>query len=270
MILQEIYNLVNYILGKELTGNGFTLPQFNLVIKSTESEMKSEDVDALLKLKIQGDPRALSLFVNKSMIKPFFKEVPVNLSDDGTASLPTDFERELSVSNQSFNDPKRGVGVSVPIRIVEMVEGEEFTRRSQSVAYRHVLHPFGRYVNSGMEFVPYNLGLVNFMYIRQSKIPYQDYCQNVSTLDTIFMPQGSKIILDDSNNPELVASDGTVLADPVVTTATAFPYLSKTQELEFETWTHFKFISRILSKSSMSIGEDKITQYAELLKKEDR
>lgn len=257
MTLAGIFNLLNYIGGKELTGNAFTLDQYNLLLEHCTVEIKGEEYDKIFALTVQEQPKGLSEFLTTSMLRPFVKEksLPVDI-DHGQTDVPEDYEKWIS----GFKIYKGN------FRNVELVGNDLFNIRSSSIAYRADVHPFGRMVNNLFYFVPYDLSDIEVTYVRKSGIPFLDFCQDSATMEEVLMPKGSQI----SVAGVLIDGSGTVSNSSVFKSGATLPYTSLTVELEFEQWTHYKFISRILSKLSIPIGEDKITEYAMALEKQGK
>jgi len=264
MTLETIYNLCNYISGKELTGNAFTLDQFNLIINSTQAEIKAEELDALLALKIKADQHALSEYINSWMLKPFVKQKSLIVTPvDGYAVIPDDYERYVSAFSM-YNDV---------FRPIDIVDTETFNIRRASVNYQPEVHPFGEIIDTKINLIPYDIGC-QLTYIRKSAIPFQDYCQDAITLEVIFMPAGSYIDKDPNDSSVYILYDylNNIINNSILSSHDLhlLPFNSLTKELEFEDWTHFKFISRILSKVGVNLSEQGVSQYAETKIKEGK
>jgi len=283
MTVQNIYDLVNYVVGKELIGNAFTVPQFNLLLPFVQDEIKSEQFDNLLKLK--ENQKALSDYISTCMIRPFVTGKNITVSQTtGIGVIPTDFERFISC----FATYKGN------IRYVDMVSDEVFNKRRGSVNYRPDVHPFGKFENDQIYFIPYDLGQnpnadpladssigvqqlnLRLIYLRKTTTPFLDFCQDATSFESIFIQVGSTIVdagdgtgnmtWDDPVNGISWLVRSNIYLDP----AKVYPYTSLSVELEFEEWTHIKFVSRLLSKVGLNLGEDRIVQAMESLKKEGK
>jgi hypothetical protein len=265
MTLQQIFDLCNYISGKELTGNAFTLDQFNLVILSTRDELMGDQYDVIMKLRMQGDAKSLSDFLTSSIVTPFVKDVTAD-AEDGSCMVPTDFDKFVDATVTRDGN----------IRRIDLVDDATFNSRRSSVGYRSNVKPFMRRVANTFYFIPLNMGkAVLLTYLRKGTTPYQDFCQDGTTFDKILIPQGSiltdagdgtlNLMVNDPATSTYITSRTGIYLDPSRT----YPYSSLTTELEFEQWSHVKFINRILSKVGLNIGEDRITAYAEMKTRED-
>ena len=271
MTLDVIYDLINYIVGKEWAGGTFTIPQFNELLPMAQYDLLNaelEKVDAGEMTPIAGS------VIGKSPLRPFYKSVYLAIDAYGFANLPSDYLRWSGVE-------------TTDLRRVEVVSHQMFAERQSNVTVRADINPFGVFANNEFCVCPYDLAPPVFTstviglrlwYIRIPLSPYYDYCQDPVTLEPIYMPVGSYII-DNGTTKALYDKNGNVLADSVLKTGAFLPlpsppyvpsgslpanpyYPSKSVEMEWDENVYPMIIRRVLEKVGINLQELQVTQYA--------
>ena len=255
MTLGVIYDLINYIVGKEWVGGTFTIPQLNNLLPMAQYDLLNaelEKVDAGELTPISG------AVVGKSPLRPFYKSADLSIDVYGFANLPSDYLRWAGVTTSD-------------LRAIEVVSHQMFAERQSNVLRRADINPFGVFANNEFCVVPYDLApavftsslpTIKMWYLRTPATPYYDYCQDSTTLEQIYMPVGSYITLVQAKNVLYDVNGNVLNADVTKSNMTVLPYTSKSTELAWDANMHTHIIKRILEKVSINLQEPAIEQYA--------
>ena len=255
MTLGVIYDLINYIVGKEWVGGTFTIPQLNNLLPMAQYDLLNaelEKVDAGELTPISG------AVVGKSPLRPFYKSADLSIDIYGFATLPTDYLRWAGITTSD-------------LRAIEVVSHQMFAERQSNVLRRADINPFGVFANNEFCVVPYDLApavftsslpTIKMWYLRTPATPYYDYCQDSTTLEQIYMPVGSYITLVQAKNVLYDVNGNVLNADVTKSNMTVLPYTSKSIELEWDANMHVDIIRRVLDKVGVNLQEPAITNYA--------
>ena len=253
MTVDQIYQLVLFILDKEMIGASFTDDQFNVVLPDCQWVVINNEIKKVF----LGE---LTPVANEIIAASPLRTLKTTST---TTAIPADYIR--------FTSLRADYGQGwLPM---EPVGDAEAIRRASNVYYLANLHPFCSIAKQLIAPVPNNPTAVELNYLQKPAVPFRDYCQDAATLDSIFMPIGSKITAVDNQGVltnVLYDSGGNVLANNVLpnNAAAVFPYASKTVELVLPEEVHEAILLAVLSKCSVNLEADQVTQYAEAKAKE--
>jgi hypothetical protein len=264
MNLQDLFDIINYIIDKEQAGNALSTTEYNFNLPNIQWDLVNSELDKLVKdalTPISG------VMINGSILNPFKKTAQL-LPVDGSATLPDDYVRFMSFGQFGYNDPIKQVTVGQQYREITPVSSDGYVRVQNNVYARPDIHPVVKILGTTIYVIPYDIPLVNLDYIRTPLTPYYDYCQD-SIGNAVYMPVGSVIHLNDSNTPTLYDSLGNAILTPVTKDGISYPYTSKTVELEWEQRAYTDFILRFLSRMGVNLSAEQVVGYAETKLKEN-
>ena len=251
MTIDGLYTKLNYLSGKDKRGKTFKITEFNTLLPTIQDSLFSKELDDLVKGDVMKIPESrLSI----TPLRPF-KATDGKTVDDGSYQLPTDYVRWISVS--------------AGYREVEIKTENDFNKIRTSVFRRPVVMPIGYFTATDIMIVPTNIGSTELQYFRKPLVPYYDYCQDTATMNEVFMPVGSVIHLDDAQVPCLYDSAGVLMKQTVEKAGVAYPYTSKTVELEWEAIYHDNFVLAMLALVGINIDKNELTLYSEAKLKDD-
>ena len=178
-----IYNLINFILDKEWSGNTFTPDQFNDNIAFVNEEVFSEEFDRLTMISIQaGELRSRELIslIDDSLLSPFKKLY--SSFGPGEISLPNDYKKKISAKLEYVTKPSA-------VRYIEWVSEMEMQRRAAFLSKKDPYqYPFGLIREPILTWIPKSPGAtIDFIYLRQPLTPFADWCVLNSTGNTILL-----------------------------------------------------------------------------------
>jgi hypothetical protein len=252
MTLYDIFEITNFISGKFPTGATLPPARLNLLIPEIQDDMFYSEANQILKASL-GNPDVLNKILSASIVNPFKKNEAISLDATGSGTLPKDYNRYLIL----------GADYNGGYRRIDIISENEYLNRRVSALARAEINPFAK-IGAGMIYVvPFDVGSANLDYLSKPKVPYFDWCQDGDNPNKlIYMPTGSYInsvlgvnILYDVNN-DLIASN-------VTKDMNVLPYVSKTVELEWETYVHFRFVSRLLRFVGVNLGEAEVEKFAQ-------
>ena len=237
--LGQILDYLNFVCSKIKQGYTYTNEEYNLilpfVVQDVYSKIKEDyekdqrNIDSTRELKvIMGDTTA-PLFINNS----------------GHAIMPDDYFYFDSL-NYKMNKE------NYPITILT---GAEFTQRKSSSLLRPSHYfPVCTFRNNYIEFLPRDLKMVDFIYLKNPDEPYFDYYINTDG-ESVYMPPNTYHTL----------ATGEVYSDGVTTTGVV---RSKTVEISDNDNIQEMIISRLLEKIGIRLESQGIIQFSQLTKQE--
>ena len=256
MTVDQIYQLVLFILDKEMIGASFTDDQFNVVLPDCQWVVINNEIKKVF----LGE---LTPVANEIIAASPLRTLKTTST---TTAIPADYIR--------FTSLRADYGQGwLPM---EPVGDAEAIRRASNVYYLANLHPFCSIAKQLIAPVPNNPTAIELNYLQKPAVPFRDYCQDAATLDSIFMPVGSVVKLTivlpntptPSNTYSLYDGSGNLIYGPVIKDGVAYPYTSKTAELALPEEVHEAILLAVLSKCSVNLEADQVTQYAEAKAKE--
>jgi hypothetical protein len=257
MTLKTIFDLLNYIVAKNQSGNTMTIPNLNDLIPLAESEILNDELGKLIQSELTPISGEL---LSISPLRVFRKDMTF-IGGTGIITVPsitpTDYVRWVSL----------GALYGGSWRDIEVVAEREFNQRRGNVLYHPELKPFCRIMNTNFYFIPYDVSDITMTYIRKPVPAYYDYCQDSATLLNVYMPVGSTLVASQNATYDLV-SGGLVLKSDVTKSGVTYPYTSISKELEWEDRVHQDIILHILSKVGLNLDKTQLVQYTEMLKKQ--
>ena len=251
MTVDQIYQLVLFILDKEMIGASFTDDQFNLVL-----------------------PDCQWIVINNEIKKVFLGEL-TQVANEIIAASPL---RTLKATSTTLDIPGDYIRFT-SLRAdygqgwlpMEPVSDTEAIRRASDVFCLANLHPFCSIAKQTIFPVPNNQTAIELNYLQKPATPIRDYCQDANTLESVFMPIGSVIHRTDIKDVvsyALYDNADNLIYGPVVKDGVTYPYTSKTVELTLPEEIHESILLAILSKCSVNLQADQVEAYAEQKGKE--
>jgi hypothetical protein len=259
MTLQEIFDLVNYVVNKEQSGDTMTPAQYNVLLKQVNSEYFNEELNRLVLAKTSPIG---SDVISHSPLHDFIKSASCVVDSTGAAPLPDDYVHWMGCTCKDSSNRLRPFEVVTP----EIADG----RRSNILGL--ISKPFGYISDEAIQGYPYNIQSISLTYLRMPSPGYYDWGQDADTYQVYYLPLGSYLTNEITTNVfELYTSDGTYVKNIYKEGIRSgqLPYNSLTQELEWREHLHTKFVNLILSKAGINLSEPQVTQYAEMMKKEE-
>ena len=271
MKLNDLLQLVNFIVGKFPTGNSMRPSDINQIIPNVQDTLYGEELDKLLAISM-GRPEVLNRLISTSILNPFKKINDGLVPVDGIIALPNDYVRYLSAATV----------IGGGIRTIDIVGVEDFNRMRGDVFTRADINPFAKISNEPISptdnvysifIIPKDITALSFDYLRKPSVPYYDWCQDAENPNKlVYLPAGGFIKVDTTTIEIFNVYDhaNVLVYSNVIQKGTSLVYISLTKELEWEDYIHYKFVSRILSRVGINLAEDKVVQYAELQQKEGK
>ena len=263
MTLYQIWDLSSYIAGKFPSGGAIPPARLNLLLPRSQNTWYLTLMNEIIAASVNDT--MLNMILSTTPLRPFKKSENITItSTTGIGTLPTDYNRYITVAQKFDHPPTAPTGSTTPKRHpVEIVSEDEFDRRQGSVFTRADEKPFGKITASGITIVPYNIGTVAMEYFRPPLVPVFDWCQDATNPNKIiYMPVGSRIYKDDAQVPRLYNAAGVQIYTGSVTKTGTYPIVSQTVELEWESQYHEKFVYFILSDIGINLSELDVTKYA--------
>lgn len=245
MTLNTLLTKLNYFSGKDKRGKTFKITEFNTLLPTVQDMLFAQELDKLLSGDVQNIPES------RLSITPLrvFKASETFTVDDGFFPLPGDYVRYISVLNN--------------YKEVNILPEKDVNSRRTSVMRNPSVRSFCYLTGTDIVLFPTNIGLTELQYFRTPTVPYFDYCQDVSTLNEIFMPVGSYVAEDEPGIQGLYDSTGSLIQMSVIHSSGIYPHTSTTIELEWEAIYHDHFVMAMLSLVGINIQMNELTQYAE-------
>ena len=179
MTLGVIYDLINYIVGKEWVGGTFTIPQLNNLLPMAQYDLLNaelEKVDAGELTPISG------AVVGKSPLRPFYKSADLSIDIYGFATLPTDYLRWAGITTSD-------------LRAIEVVSHQMFAERQSNVLRRADINPFGVLPTTSSVLCLTTLPLrYSLRLCRQSRCGTCGHPQHLITITAKILPLWNKSI----------------------------------------------------------------------------
>jgi len=270
MTLFQIFETVNFISGKYPTGQTLTPDRLNTVFPYIQDKVFSEEMDLLLKASL-GNVELLNRLLSTSILKPFKKQESVSVNSAGVGVLPVDYVRYLS------GVASYGGGY----RTVDFVSEEDFRRKQGNVFTRADLNPFAK-VQGNLYAVPFDIASVIIDYLRKPLVPYFDCVQpSANPTQVIYLNPGNSVecsnaILGyfDVYKDQYSNSNGD---DPLYSqvyyslpAVAGVAYRSRTIELEWESYCHIKFVTRLLKMVGVNLDEKEVAAMADKMESEGK
>jgi hypothetical protein len=264
MTLYQIWDLASYIAGKFSSGGSVPPARLNFLLPQVSDEYFLSLMNEIVAASVNDE--LLNKILSTTPLRPFKKSVDISASSGGVATLPTDYNRYITLRQRFGTDGDTALpsppSAQTKTRRIDIVSEEEFARRQGSIFTRGAVHPFAKVSNTAFMIVPYDIGSVNLEYFRPATIPFFDWCQDATNPNKIiFMPVGSRVYLDDALSPNLYDSNDVLLYTGVTKSGT-YPIASQTVELEFESQFHHRFVYFILTKIGINLSEELVAKYA--------
>lgn len=257
MTLYQIYELVNYISGKFVSGNAIPPARFNILCPQSQDEL----VQGMLRgiLAASTSPELYSQVMNTTPLLPFKKSEAFTPDlTDGSSSLPDDYLQYIDAFATAYAE--NNTSIVMPVRQIEIVSEKSFAERRGDITYMFDTFPFAKITGGKLYIIPFNY-LPTLEYFRKPAVPFLDYCQEtVNMTRIIYMPVGSYIQtgnLYDSAD-QLLYTGVTKQVGGVVPAL----YRSQTVELEWGSEFHYKLVYPILAKAGVNLGEGEVEKYA--------
>lgn len=255
-ILDHIYSRVN----KDQSGNTYNINRFNndLLVANlemftyyyglpqgyqpgapfpaVEAEITQKVTDALVRCRVDMGGSAPT------------DPGPMLVNANGIANIPDDYVHVSFMNYTYVKDPCDPSKVSYPV--ITPLPGALWSTRidSDTLNFRVEKFPYCLFKAKTIQFMPKNIGMVNFSYWRSPKTPYYDYYKDAND-NVVFMPTGTSHTLTAGE----VGSQGQ-------TSGTVF---STTVELEWPVDNHPFFTNLMLSYVSDNLRSEFLKQSAE-------
>lgn len=245
MTLDQLYQKINYFAGKDKRGRTFKVSEFNALLPTVEDSLFSKELDKLVVGDLQDIPQSrLSI----TPLRPFVRFTTLQVLQQ-VALLPTEYRRYISIQ--------------IGGRPASVVTQREFRSRSTTPLRRPTVRPYCYIDNISIKVSDTTATTLALDYFTNPAVSCYDYCQDENTLNEIYMPAGSRIVVLDDGTKALVSSTGVSLAAPVTKDGiSTYPYNSKTVELQWESIYHDQIVMEMLAMVGINLQALELTQYA--------
>lgn len=230
MTLFDIYNSVNFRLAKDKQGNAYTPDNFNTALKAVHLDKYNAEFEKVMRPEQQTDDELFEFnwFRKTTGLK-------------GNA-LPIDYKHHISLM---VNGKKA--------KIINPKELDIY--KSSVLKPIPTENPVATFYINYIEAIPN--GTMELAYYRLPLTPYMDYVVNEFG-EVFYMPVGSRLT---SNGGNLLGVTGALLQTGVQHfTATAFPYTSRTQELDWRENFHSSFVNPMTEWGAMNLRDQMAEQ----------
>lgn len=238
MNLYSLFEATNFRLAKDKQGNAYTPDKFNIALEAISSDRFEKELEKVIKFTANGveiipdtDQPQISWFRQKSSLKAHLEGY----------SLPLDYRHYISL--------KLGGRKATPVSpdILDKYASSVLTfnpnEKPVCAYYDDLLDPH-------VQTIPLNTGAL-LTYYRKPLVPYMDYVVDASRR-VYFMPVDSVLtsggVLNDSLGNLIVSGVSHI-------TATAFPYTSRTEELDWRETFHSSFIDYLVEWGAMNLRD---------------
>lgn len=180
MTLQEIFDYVNFVISKDVSGQVLDPVRFNTLLNAVNVEYFRAESDKLLALSAQPSEVKETAY-SLSPVKKFVEEWITYACSSGVETVPVDFEVPLAMTALINNRLKN----------VKIMTEDEFAVARTSLLQRDVTNnPVCVKRRNELKFYPPKIDKVYVTYLRMPQTPYYDYCLD-SDDNIIEMPVGS-------------------------------------------------------------------------------
>ena len=223
MDLSQILSFVNYITNKEQSGRTLTVSEYNLLLPFVSQEL-------FKKKKKEYDTNRKELADNLSRYKVWMGEngvSPLIIDVNGYTPIPADYDRYSSMTYKMVtNNPD--CKPTVKNRPVDILTDSQWeSRLSNSISKPTLKYPVCNFQDTFIRFMPVNLQMVDFIYLRKPVDPYYATTQDPLTDEAIYDPVNSV-------------------------------------ELDWGVSNHLAICWMLLQKIGLNLSEQQVLQYSEL------
>jgi len=247
--LGELYEYIAFVLNQEELGEVVNAKNFNMLLHvATEDFFKQEYETVLKGIQLEGTAIGTKVFYD-SPLSLFVKQASL--------SFPFSFPSDLFAT---IGGTALVGGVPTPM---EFLNFESFNKRTYNILGPSLKrHPVFVEIDNQYKVVPSSITSITVDYLRKQNTPFFDYCQdNSGSSDDIFyMPPGYEIRADGNlyaNSTDTVPVQSNVIHFP---TPSAYPYVSKSVELEYKDVDKPKIADRIIEMAAERSRELNLSQ----------
>lgn len=269
MNLGTFRKYINYLGSKENRGNTIPPEEFRDILqvamieyltaeyKFFETDQKSTDSLGCIRKKMGGIGSPMQV-------------------TKGLAALPSDYNRAVSCGYIATKKI-RGTEVSQFVEI-DILSDAEFTSRKNSYIIKSNTYPFCKIVrnkkvssdfpNGYIEFSEKDMVGVEFTYLTEVPGAYYDYCIGVTTLEEVYMPVGSRIVVAGAIN-NLVQGSTILYSNVYHVDNPVIPYTSRSVEMVFPEDQQVQIARHMLRQMGVNLKDEQLFQAVEYLKQEE-
>lgn len=271
MTLFQLFDLVSYIAGKFSQGGALPPARFNILLPQCQDEFVQSCLNDIMVTSV--NPMLYSKVMSTTPLIPMKTTRLLTSGTFGECALPDDYLRYIkaktiySIGNNS--GAKR-------TRSIDIISDSEFVERQNDVFARAGFKPFAKIAGTQIEVVPMDIEDFNLDYFRYPVVPYMDWVNDGDNPNKIvYLPAGSVLkVQSPAVDDYYDVYQGTTLiysnvykSGLVFGPSATYAYASTSVELEFESQYHYRFVSMILSKVGINLGEIEVSKYAETMPK---
>ena len=232
-----IFNLCQYILNEEQSGNALPPDEFNRLMRVCSLELTRQ----VFKVYEEGQDvtDALERFKSREFLT----------FEEGVADLPEDYRK---VSFMLGSIPGSGEDEAESSKSwVDFVSDYEWGERQITYITRPTIyHPIARVVDETLEILPITITNGEFHYLRIPDTPFMDYYYS-SDGRIVYFPEGTHDLSDGEQSRD-GEEDITIISENV--------------ELDWNEPEQLIIVGMICSKAGANLKEAQIVEYSELLK----
>jgi hypothetical protein len=256
MLLDRLFNLLNFVIRESGSGNVVTPENLNDLLPMASDFILNDELKKLVQDEMMGISNELLTTSPLRVFKTDFSPTVNTLNP----ALPTDYVRWAAL----------GVSYGGSWRNIEVVDEREFNIRMSNVFYRPELKPFARLLNRNVYVIPGDITNVFITYIRKPKAPFYDWCIDNASYLNVYMPVGSYITRYNQPFNLYDANDVLLLSDVLVrggVPSSIKNYDSQTVEIEWPEEVDVRILGQILSKVGLNLSREDLIQVMENDKK---
>lgn len=248
MVLSELYNLTNFIIDKDSRGTTLTPSKFEDLFNNRQIDYFQE----LYRLFEQTTSISDSLRTFKTIID----QDDISIISSSYFALPSNYAHFSSMSYVNAD------GSYSPFDMV--TKSQAIMRKSSTLTAPSLTYPICYEFNNNLYLETYSASLDLLMtYLRYPNDVVLDYYIDVN---------GKRVFLAASEGKDWntgdTESDGTIHTAGSYSVSASYQYTSLTTEPEWEEYDQYKILEYILRDVGVSINEEGVYQYANILKNE--
>jgi hypothetical protein len=248
MTLYEQYNLVNFIVKSTEKGRTLTVVEFEDLYNRRQVDYFQEQYRMFEANTANTD--ILRLF------KTLLTQSDISIISNSYFALPSNY---FHFSSISYIDSD---GKYYPFDMV--TKDQVIMRKSSTLTIPSTTYPICYEFNNNLYLEPYSSTLnINFQYLRYPNNVVLDYYINTNG-EVVYLEEGQGINWDDGDTD----SEGGEHSDGSFSASGSYQYTSLTTESEWNEDDQFKIIEYILRDVGVSMNEQGVYQFANVVKNE--
>jgi hypothetical protein len=184
--LQEIYDTSAFIASKDQSGNTFSPFEFNTMIQAVNIALTKKEWSKFeASQEITDDMMRFKIWLGADGV------APLTVDNRGYSTLPVNYWHYVSLLyKQVINKPN--CKQKIKPRIIPVLNDQQFDAyRASALKQPSLRYPVANFQNGYLRFLPVNLGMVDFVYLREPVQPVYAYHIDPLTDEIIYEQSNS-------------------------------------------------------------------------------